>query len=183
MSDVLGWVQSNDQAGRDAFLDALNTGASQCHPDALAYATLGVESAALAPQAALALVKAALVVEIESLIDAFVARYSINGSTRRLLSNRDLTIRLKAVHDRLEDRALLPRDDLDRFLTCCELCASEADKALHPASGSSEAMPNTVGAVFNAFLELAVTSTGFKAKLERPNPGPVFRVVDTRKQH
>ena len=181
MSDVLDWLQANDEAGRDAFLDALKGGAPLCHPDALAYATLGVESATRAPMASLALVKAALVVEIESLIDTFVARYSLNNSTRRRLNDRRLAFRLKEIHDRLNDRALLPTDDLDRFQACCELCVSEADKALHPAGGFAEATPETVGAVFSAFRELAVTASGFKAKLERSNPGPAFRVVDTRK--
>jgi hypothetical protein len=182
MSDALDWVETNDQAGRDAFLIALKVEASQCHPDALSYATLGVESAVLMPLAALALVNAALVVEVNSLIDAFVGRYNINGSTRRLLSNRSLATRLKGIHGRLGDRALMPADDLDRFLACCQMCAGEGNKALHPADGPGETEPHTVRAVLNAFMELAVTSTGFKIKLERPNPGSVFRVVDTRKQ-
>ena len=144
----------------DEFVRKVSIDAPCIDADAEGYLTLGLSIISTVLQAAVALLRAGLELEVNSLIGAYIAA---GHQTTARLRNRDLSERIAGIVIRLPN--LLDSEEAKEFDSCCTTVRLGGNRVLHPSGGILEIDRTEVTAVFHAFRRMTTLSSGAKATM------------------
>ncbi len=115
------------------------------------------------PAAAVGLFRAALEVEINSLVNQYEA--SSKGKGISALRRQGLGERISDLIERLRSKGILGDEDLEDFEACCALIRLEGNRILHPRGGLPRTDAQLVAALSHSFRRIAEISTRAKEAL------------------
>lgn len=149
----------------NAFLEEINKLAPRLKPDSRAYLALALECLYGVPSAAVALVRVALEIELDSLIEKFVRSQNPGNNARRRLYDRNVGTRAKEFLHQLRSRALIPDEEIHLFESDISLIRISGNQILHPSDGMPSVDSLLVRAVLHAYRSFASIASDLKERL------------------
>lgn len=160
-------TQDENSPYSDSFYSRTLGSASDIDEDSKGFFRMALDCLRVVPPASVALFRAALEREIDSLIDAYEA--SAKQGNVRPLHQRDLGKRIEELVKRIKSKQITEIDDelLVEFSSCCSLVRIPANRVLHSSGGLSSLDATEVSSVSHSFRRMAELSTEIKRHLIR----------------
>lgn len=160
-------IQSDDSpySGTE-FFESVRSMSPDLSDTAEGFLMMALRCVPAVPEAAVALLRAALETEVDSFIDVYEG--AVAGSRVKNFHRRELSRRIEEVISRARGKRLLATQDDARMLTAhCDLIRISGNKVLHSTrEGPPTIDPLMVKSLFHSFRSLAAEMSRMKALLE-----------------
>lgn len=133
--------------------------------DSLAYLSLALDCMYRIPTATIALIRVALEIEIDSVIEAFIQSQNLGNTARRNLSDRNIRTRVEELLNQLRSRTLIPEEDSKLFESYINQIRISGNRVLHPKDGVPLVDSLLVQSVIHAFASFANMASELKVTL------------------
>lgn len=167
--ELSGWgkeaiQQDTSPYQKDKFVLETKKLAPRLEPDSLAYLLLGLDCVHGMPGATIALIRVALEIEIDSVIESFIESQKPGNASLRKLTNRNISTRADELLYQLRNRSLFLTEDQDKLLeSYINQIRISGNKILHPKDGLPFVDPMLVESVLHAFRSFASIASELKA--------------------
>ena len=142
------------------FLAEMQDLAPLLEPDSLAYLALGLDCMHGIATATIALIRVALGIELDSVIEAFIQSQKPRNTTQ--LSNRNIVTRAEALLDQFRSRKLIPEEEIKLFESYINQMRILGNRILHPKNGVPLVDPLMVQCVLYCFRSFACIASKLK---------------------